>query len=547
MSNLKKQLAEYAGDSLLTFIGRTIRRHQRHGEASPQLEEPLGASIISAQRQLGELMRMAIDVGDIAGFLHIDNDWQDLFDDEWWDWHDADASESLSTVISRDRAVRRLALAMWARHKVKRGVDTRHEEQLGQVLRGLDRRFETLDVLFDVLDLAESEANTEGGGWSSWWLSEQPGRLRVVTFATRDELLQTVLLLATRKVPADDGVTQHAWMLRRKADVDRVSAELGRDAEKWGALVLESGADAMLQGDGTTAGEDFAARLERLRLFLDDALRDADDASEQVLREATPSQARIDEFRAEVLSRFVSRRPVRPLVVWRNLAEWIPAEPDDIASLATPYIADKALFVGEQIQGVDFVASNVARFAAIGEMKAFIAAIPAVEPTTSNGEVATAIDAAIVAAAEDDVHVDLIIVPVAWRYRSGVAITPLDENERKALSPSPIPAVTGRIGEAFVIATPEVHDEMLLIEMARAVKWDEWGAPEDAPLNVVVDFFNRETAERYLEARAVGDQEHKETQITRLESAALITLTPQFRVIGREADAVTRLVVGPAI
>jgi hypothetical protein len=538
-------LAGRAGSNLLSFLRLTRSELEKEPADHTAARDGLLNALALGYDELETLLQQMLNVGDIPRFLDLDRAWQQISDDPA-PWEPEDDEDTARSMLARRRAVARLALAMWAMHRVAGASDPTQRSGLSTALQAMANQFGSANAVLQVLEWSLAEDQAPHSKWTSWYLGELPvtpyvpaGRI----IPTQEDLLRAALLIGALKVDAGESLDVHSWMRFRRDDVIRIINQLMQESSLW-ANLIPSAYIASNEGAGLPAvpAAQFGQQLEMLRQALErtmDAVAAADDAAS---RGARRSEAKVDELIDGIVQRYSGARPVRPIIERRGEVQSRTGPPEESGQELEVLVSKDLLSEdGQEVLGLDFIAADIARELAIWELQWFLAAVPSTAVTTVPAPVGPVIREALHEAGARALRIDLIVGPIGWEFRRQAQLEPLTDEEREQFGQAPIPGVTGRIEDALVLATPLVKDEILLLDTARAIRWEEWPSPGNGIADVQVEFLDADRIRLMTRDSSAGTSAADIEARHELEAQALVRISPRFRVTPRDATGVIRL------
>jgi hypothetical protein len=429
---------------------------------------------------------------------------------------------------------------MWTLHTIRDTPDADRRAPLQEIVLALNGHFESVDLLFLVLDWAIEASQERGSQWTSWFLAEKPIR-KGYFIPTTEELIHVTVLLATMKMSDPETVKPRSWMRGRAQDISAAVIAVQQEGELWEALLPDSHRPS-LGIPGARPTSEFGRRVEWVKTALDAAQQALSAEEDEAIRHAEPSPDKEREFLDEILRRFDAGHPVRPLLRRRDAVRLRRDEPPaDEAGTIVFYVGKDLLEEGGTL-GLEFIAADVARQLAVLEVERFLAALPQTPIREPGGPIASDITQQAEAVREAGFVPDLVLGPTTWAFKSKAGITALSDEEREELAGSPIPGVIGRIDDAFAFGNPSVRGEVIVVDTAHAVVWEEWPTADGALLDIRIEFLDadssrREAARLYPQAR----QAEITDETNELEKQALVQVTQLYSISPGDLDAVRRI------
>jgi hypothetical protein len=545
VAELLDTLAGRAGSNLLSFLQLTRNELEKEPADHAAARGALLNAIVLGYDELETLLQHMLNAGDSSRFLDLDRAWQQLSDDPT-PWESEDETDAGRSTLARRRAVARLALAMWAMHRATGTSDAAQRSGLSIALHAMANHFDSANSVLQILEWALAEDQAPHSKWTSWYLGELPVTPFVPTgrvIPTQEDLLRAALLIAALKIQAGESLDVRSWMRFRREDVIRIINQLMQESSLWANLMpsahIAPHEDAALPA---VPAAQFGQQLEMLRQALERTMDAVAAADEAASRGARRSETKVRELIDEIVLRYSGARPVRPIFERHGEVRSTERPREESIEVFEVLVSKDLLSEdGQEVLGLDFVAADIARELAIWEMQRFLAAVPQTAARTVPAPIGPVIREVLHQAGTRAMTIDLIVGPIGWEFRRQAQLEPLSDQEREQFSQAPIPAVTGRIGDALVMATPLIKSEILLLDTTRAMRWEEWPSAGGGTADVEVEFLDAEHIRLMTGGSFVGTSTSDSEARRELEAQAMVRVAPNFRVTTQDADGVIRL------
>jgi len=407
---------------------------------------------------MGELMKAAIDAGDVATFNAADQAWDGIFEDVWLaePWIDAnradlEALEALEGAAGSSGAVRRLiqyrttlrfGLAMWIVRRIAAERSAPQDSPRRGMVISLANYFDDIEALFDAFEQAtrheegEAEDRALKIPWTSWYLADLPeGQAHLIP--TSQDLLFTALLLGTRfcGVQTPPPLRPRDWFASRddeiQAGLSRLRAEVPTWSWVWGKTQPEQAED---EASDLPAIEIQTSRtaepVERLAGLLNEA-RDRQQAQERAtLRASKLDTERVASLRRAVLEKTRSARPLRDIARLQGAFRELPSAPPGYERQVYRVWIPKGFLTPEsRVLGLDMVGGDLARATTRAEQDQLLAAFQTLaEIDDGDGrpaDVASSVRNHIERMRKGGVIPSLIITPISWALGDALGLDKL--------------------------------------------------------------------------------------------------------------------------
>ena len=560
MSSTRRLVAERSYTHLLEWLRLPPDwRALETGEGPEDRASAMQMARIVLQ-QLNQLLKVAIDVGDVATFVEVVRQWNlALRDNHLWGTDDYDPpSDSRALMLEQDRLM--LGLVMWSAHLLAGASDLARTESLRQCLSRAMGWFgdsEQLRAAFDA-----TEQNDEP--WSTWFLGELPSDTAHF-IPTRPEL-QRALLLTTLQMnlpsplplPIPDGLLRYSL-----AELQQTLELMGADLARWSTAVVGSGPEvtSAIQDEGqavppATGAEQndvevqLAQRVERLARRLPEAQKIAEERYREHIRASAPDRAKLEAFRTDVLTaqheaRLIARILKRvgasqlhadseqptPL----HLTQWLPKE----------WFAHDSNFVSLGMPARDFGRTTQRQ-----EFKQLVDAIGCHVPQRPPNDLRTALVARVEELRAAGSEHLLLLTPLNWTLNRELSIStvPGFQGQLPALiPPGDERSFEGMLDPATpILSSSEIPStRVYLIDLPSSVQLEEWPAEDDSGVVYNMTTFERESAAAFLldHPSVQADGETAQATLTTILERVLMDLKLCWRIVGIDSSGVASFAV----
>jgi hypothetical protein len=529
----------------------------------PQLRETVDADerrrlaelVVSTFRQIEATLKLSVDRRDYSTLAGIDTRWDDAIEDPWWLWEGSHAVEDeLTTNIARWRAVSRLGIAMWAAHEAARDNDQPSRETAILMLRHIGGHFAVLDRLFLTYQWAyeDEHSRQEMHPWTDWYLSQLPEG-RAYSIPTTEELMLAVLLLAAERIREGDVVRPRRWMEEQwdqiKTTLEQIESQEGRWAPLLSASVPVS---AGLVPNEPSASQSLEDQVSLLRTVLAVGREKADEARQDEIRRAPPDPAKERELRERILKGFDQQRVLGYLAREARLTKQLGERPAGYErNVLRAWLPKQLLITGGRMVGIDMVAGDLVRASLRAEVQELLKALPSRSDVAVTNEPSVDVREAVRALgiSTPTAAAILIPIPLVWETKRRLELDPIPEDVMDWLGEPRARRIEGTVGGIPVIDTPLLSDRVWIVDLARAVTWEEWPSDENSGLELSLQYFDRETAMQFLrEHPETKDPEQSDEDWERIVRAQVLLQSFNcFRVVQADPEGATELVLAPEL
>lgn len=558
MISLRDLLKERSYDHLIEWLKFPPNSEALEPGASVDDREAAFEMARSVLRQVNEVLKAAIDVGDGGTFVDVTRSWRlAVRDDRTWGTNryppDADAAALL---LEQDRLM--LGLVMWAAHLVATAEPGDRQNALGEILRTATEWFTESGQLSAAFEATQQRDEP----WTTWFLSELPPD-DAHFIPTREELRRALLLVTLRlnpgtpaAVPVPDDTLRY-----QLADLERGLHGVRDQAARWawaigdapavspGAVQSADDVPPPTEAHSPNPADEIRARVDRLLVLLRQAKERADDRYRAGLRQAPLDPAKLMQFRERVLSAHRDARIVAAILHRAGAVQRHASRVPDSALHAREWLPKDWFVPDSNVVGTDMAAGSLGRVARRHEFKELLTALGDHVPWLPSADIRKAVLEHVVSLRAVGARHVLVVTPLNWRL--GRALTGRNIEgipETHAL----VPAAFRREFEGLldldtpILDHPEVpKDRFFVIDLATAVGLEEWPSDEDSGVLYDLRVFDPESAAKLLEEQpgVRGKDQTDEEALRTVQEQVLLDLTLCWRIKGVDARGVKAFAV----
>jgi hypothetical protein len=440
-----------------------------------------------------------------------------------------------------------LVVAMWAACLLAQSEDPENAPSalaLSLLLANLRDAKRLLDA-YEVVNADRGESFDDD--WSWWFYDEERGGVQSLNGQPQ---IDQALILALTHVAGAQGRLQiePRPILDYRADGLLQALDTVESDPRWRFLVAATESQDSADPVALPNGDPFAVGLGAVRAAMNGAIGARASAVAAEIRQAGLSADQVQQFVRSTIRTARAGRVIRDLMVHVGAASRI--ERPDSAPIGFRSWMNKPFFTGDaSYVGQDMTARDLARRANMSERALLLDALPEGPLLPAPPIMRDAVEHAVRAMRQDGLSPSLILTPIGYELAQALAIHPF---RGVALDASTVPAAhsgafNGLIEDVPVLDDPRVAtDRVLIIDLTRAVRLEEWPSESDSGIEVSIKAFTADEAATFVDHHpsvVPADSTPAET-VDLLQAKVLIEVNLCWRMVSKDPNAV-RLIEVP--
>lgn len=515
MSDTRELLKGRSHLHLIEWLKYTAMPQLKDRHASRQKREAGLEHVRIVSRQINVLLKLAIDARDESTFIEVFREWRRELFDEYYDYDTSTADGDLLRLARDDCNRLACGLAMWCAHLLSTATTYADRDLLGAMFRSAAAPFGTAQTVAAVIDLALADDEL----WTDWFLGELPSN-EVHSIPTREKLLQTAVLLAVKVDPTDpsDPPFPDEFLLYRADDIMASISALAEKPNRWSVVLaplritgeseLASDGPALPDLDEPSTSDDFAARLSRLKAFVRDAEKVANEERRAELRLAQLSPDKLAELRASVLGGIREARVFHDLLDAQGATSNVD-EPSDFPGSwrgTSNWLPKRMLVEPTNYVGIDRIGHDLGRVIRREEVRQLVEAMPDEEPEDEGTDIQATVQSTVDRMRADDFDPSLILMPISWELRRRLVKIRLDESTPAGVPRERVSELEGLFDLRLpIMDQPGIPgDRLYVVDMAAAVEMREWRSDDGSGVRYELEAFTEQEARALLEREPQG-------------------------------------------